>query len=65
MLLLAEALEQRRDMNLIGLVISGQRIHRNIYAHPECHLSLLLASRRVGYIGQARIVERPGGGEIV
>ena len=35
MLLLAQTFQDRIDMNLVGLVVAGQRIHHQIDAEPE------------------------------
>jgi hypothetical protein len=43
--LLSQPLEKRRHMHLVGLVVSGERIHHEVDACPECHLPLHLAAR--------------------
>ena len=62
---LAEPLEQRRHVHLVGLVVAGQRIHHDVDAGAEGELALA----RIG--GHGRVepepvrIDRPGGGEVV
>src|SRR5258708_36207488 len=39
-LLLSQPLEQRRNMDLIGLVVAGQRVHHDVDAGPEGEFAL-------------------------
>ena len=65
--LLAQSFEQCRHMDLIGLVVAGQRVHDDVDADAECHFALArlrpvtVASRSVSAIGP----QRPGSGQIV
>ena len=42
---LAEALQEGRDMDLVGLVVAGQRVHGEIDAEAAGHLALRLTAR--------------------
>src|SRR5262249_51519607 len=64
-ILLAEPLEQRRDVHLIRLVIAGQRVHHDVDPRPEGELTL---PRVAGNERQHRLAvgaDRPGAGKIV
>ena len=51
-------------MNLIGFIISGERIHSQINAKPECHFSL---SRNIPFhIDIINVIfQCPGGGPVI
>src|SRR4051812_15067716 len=63
--LLSEALEQRRHVNLVGLVVAGERVHDEIDAAAQgiFPLARIAADDRIERLAPAP--HRPGGGEIV
>src|SRR5262249_10549393 len=64
-LLLPEPFEQRRNMDLIGLVVAGQSIHDDVDAGAEREFAL---ARFAGHQGQHRLAVgacRPGAGQII
>ena len=62
---LAEPLEQRRHVHLVGLVVAGQRVHHDVDAGAEGHLALALVAGHGRVERLAALVDRPGAGEIV
>src|SRR5947207_4703621 len=62
---LPESLEQGRHMDLVGLVVAGQRVHDDVNAGAESHLALALAAGHHRIERLVAIVARPGRGEIV
>src|SRR5476651_2105943 len=53
------------DMDLVVLVVAGQRMHHEIAAEAERHLALRLAARRHRHQAAAALVGRPGAGIVV
>src|SRR6187549_1564121 len=64
-LLLSQALKQRRDMHLVGLVVAGQRVHHDVDAGTERELALARLARHRRQHRLAVRALRPGAGEIV
>src|SRR5882672_10486551 len=64
-LLLAEPLEQSRHVDLIGLVVAGERVHHDVDAGAERELALTRLARHQGEHGLAVGSRRPGAGEVV
>src|SRR5215510_7074251 len=62
---LSQALEQGRDVHLVGLVVAGERVHHDVNAGAERHLALNLAAGNRRIDRAVAFVERPGSGEIV
>src|SRR5215472_5720052 len=62
---LPQPLQQRRNVDLIGLVVAGERVHHDVDAGAERELAL---ARLAGDERQHRLpvlAHRPGAGEIV
>src|SRR5262249_61836335 len=64
-ILLAEPLEQRRDVHLIRPVIAGQRGHHDVDPRPERELALPRVARNERQHGLAVGADRPGAAKIV
>src|SRR6185437_10851849 len=62
---LTEALQNRRDMHLIGFVIPGQRVHHEVDAEAELHFALALAAGHDRIPRHVVAVDRPGAGPVV
>src|SRR6185312_4190983 len=65
MALLSQALEQGRDVYLVGLIVAGQRVHHDVDPRAERHLALHLAARHGRVNRPVRFIEGPGASEVV
>src|ERR1700675_1583380 len=63
--LLSQPLDQRRRVNLIGLVVAGQGVHHDVDAGAEGKFALARFARRQRQHRLAIRADRPGAGEIV
>ena len=63
--LLSQPLEQRRDMNLVRLVVAGQRVHHDVDAGPEGEFALARIAARERQHVLPVVAHRPGACEII
>src|SRR5215469_11554538 len=64
-LLLAEPLEQRRHVHLVGLVVAGQRVHHDVDPGAVGEIALARLARHQRQHRLAVAAHRPGAGEVV
>src|SRR6185437_3559181 len=65
MALLSQALEQGRDVYLVGLIVAGQRVHHDVDPCAERHLALHLAAGHGRVDRPVRFIQRPGTSEVI
>ena len=63
--LVRQPLQEIADVNLIGLVIAGQRVHHKIDAAAQRQFMLARSARHQRIEAVAILVRRPAGGEII
>src|SRR5262249_10731677 len=63
--LLSQPFEQRRNVDLIGLVVAGERVHHDVDAGAEREFALARLGGDEREHGLAVLAHRPGAGEIV
>src|SRR6202030_3225701 len=63
--LLSQPFDQRRRMHLVGLVVSGQRVHHDVDASAEGEFALPRFARRKRQHWLAVGAYRPGAGKVV
>src|SRR5262245_31816389 len=57
--------QDERHVYLVGLVVEAERVHCDVDAQAECHLTLLIAPWVDFVLPFAKFVARPGAAEIV
>src|SRR6266699_4280174 len=62
---LSQPFEQRRNVDLVGLVVAGERVHHDIYAGAEREFALARLGGDERQHGLAVLAHRPGAGRIV
>src|SRR5262249_8872446 len=63
--LLSQPFEQRRNVDLVGLVVAGERVHHDVDAGAEREFALARLGGDERQHGLAVLAHRPGAGEIV
>src|ERR1700704_7007169 len=64
-LLLSQPFQQRRNVDLVGLVVAGERVHHDVDAGAEGEFTLARLGGHERQHGLAILAHRPGAGEIV
>src|SRR5262245_25508328 len=62
---LSQPFEQRRNVDLVGLVVAGERVHHDVDAGAEREFALARLGGDERQHGLAVLAHRPGAGEIV
>src|SRR5215471_6639508 len=62
---LSQPFEQRRNVDLVGLVVAGERVHHDVDAGAEREFALTRLGGDERQHGLAVLAHRPGAGEIV
>src|SRR5437667_11365357 len=62
---LSQPFEQRRNVDLVGLVVAGERVHHDVDAGAECEFALARLGGDERQHGLAILTHGPGPGEIV